>query len=41
MKPTSNCRPHTVKNHINHIFNKLAVNTRAQDSVWATQHHFV
>jgi DNA-binding CsgD family transcriptional regulator/ArsR family metal-binding transcriptional regulator len=36
-----NISPHTVKSHINHIFNKLAVNTRAQASVWATQHHFV
>jgi len=33
--------PHTVKSHINHIFNKLGVNSRTQASVWATQHHFV
>ncbi len=36
-----NISPHTVKSHINHIFNKLGVNTRTQASVWATQHHFV
>jgi len=36
-----NISPHTVKSHINHIFNKLAVNSRTQASVWATQHHFV
>jgi DNA-binding CsgD family transcriptional regulator/ArsR family metal-binding transcriptional regulator len=33
--------PHTVKSHINHIFNKLGVNSRTQASVWATQHNFV
>ncbi|MCP3900669.1 MAG: response regulator transcription factor [Desulfobacteraceae bacterium] len=36
-----NISPHTVKSHINHIFNKLGVNSRTQASVWATQHHFV
>jgi len=36
-----NISPHTVKSHINHIFNKLTVNSRTQASVWATQHHFV
>ena len=36
-----NVSPHTIKSHINHIFNKLAVNSRTQASVWATQHHFV
>ena len=36
-----NISPHTVKSHINHIFNKLAVNSRTQASVWATQHHFI
>ncbi|MDD9303251.1 MAG: response regulator transcription factor [Desulfobacter sp.] len=36
-----NISPHTVKSHINHIFNKLAVNSRTQASVWATQNHFV
>lgn len=36
-----NISPHTVKSHINHIFNKLSVNSRTQASVWATQHHFV
>ncbi|THB75272.1 MAG: hypothetical protein D3926_20490 [Desulfobacteraceae bacterium] len=33
--------PHTVKSHINNIFNKLAVNSRTQASVWATQNHFI
>ncbi len=33
--------PHTVKSHINHIFNKLGVNSRTQASVWASQHDFV
>jgi DNA-binding CsgD family transcriptional regulator/ArsR family metal-binding transcriptional regulator len=36
-----NISPHTVKSHINHIFNKLGVNSRTQASVWAIQHHFV
>lgn len=36
-----NISPHTVKSHVNHIFNKLGVNSRTQASVWATQHHFV
>ncbi|MCP4720498.1 MAG: hypothetical protein GY860_13665 [Desulfobacteraceae bacterium] len=36
-----NISPHTVKSHIDHIFNKLSVNSRTQASVWATQHHFV
>lgn len=36
-----NISPHTVKSHINHIFNKLSVNSRTQASVWATQHHFI
>lgn len=36
-----NISPHTVKSHINHIFNKLSVNSRTQASVWASQHHFV
>ena len=33
--------PHTVKTHIDHIFNKLGVNSRTQASVWAIQNHFV
>ena len=33
--------PHTVKSHIDHIFNKLGVNSRTQASVWATQNHFI
>lgn len=36
-----NISPHTVKSHINHIFNKLGVNSRTQAAVWGTQHHFV
>lgn len=36
-----NISPHTVKSHINHIFDKLTVNSRTQASVWATQHHFI
>lgn len=36
-----NISPHTVKSHINHIFNKLGVSSRTQASVWATQNHFI
>ncbi len=33
--------PHTVKSHVIHIFNKLAVNDRTQAAVWAARHNLV
>lgn len=33
--------PHTVKSHVIHIFNKLAVDDRTQAAVWATRHNLV
>lgn len=33
--------PHTVKTHVNHIYEKLGVNDRAQASVIAGRHHLV
>lgn len=31
--------PHTVKSHVNHIFNKLGVSDRTQAAVWATRNN--
>ena len=32
---------HTVKSHMDHIFNKLGVNDRTQAAVWATRHRII
>ena len=33
--------PHTVKTHVNHIYEKLGVNDRAQAAVWASRHNII
>ena len=33
--------PHTVKSHVDHIFNKLGVNNRSQASVWASRNGII
>ena len=38
---TLDISPHTIKTHVDHIFNKLGVENRIQAAVWAAKNDFV